>query len=275
MFALPTFRSLPAAFQRGLTYRRPAGARALYFSAAMFLSLGTAQAHHVWIEQGDAGSKNSNATLYFGEFGDNLREASPGRLDKFVQPVARKVSAAGVQALTLQKTASGFVLSARAARGESLVAEDAAYPISERQEGDKTVRSLYHPAARLVTDLSPQVPQLKLDLVPTGKVDGSGVELQAFYDGQPLPKAKVAFVTASGWLREYQADDQGKFTVAMPWRGTYTAEVKHVGAAGERVLASGAEKYDRASYVTTLTLMQAKGLPPLATLPAAAPSAMK
>lgn len=45
-----------------------------------------AQAHHVWLEQDAQG-----ATLYFGEFGGNLREASPGLLDKFPGPVARRL----------------------------------------------------------------------------------------------------------------------------------------------------------------------------------------
>ncbi|XVJ71784.1 MAG: DUF4198 domain-containing protein [Rhizobacter sp.] len=233
-------------------------------------TLGSAQAHQIWIEQ-----NNRNAVLYFGEFGGNLREASPGLLDKFVKPVARQVSAQGVRPLTLHKTAAGFVLSGRAARGESLVAEEPTYPMSERKDGDKTVRSVYHPAARLVTDLSPQAPQLKLDLVPTGKSGADGVELQAFYDGQPLPKAKVVFVTSSGWLREHEADNQGKLKVAMPWRGTYTAEVKHSTGPGERQGASGPEAYDRSSFVTTLTLVQAKGLAPLPTLPAAPPNVMK
>jgi uncharacterized GH25 family protein len=243
--------------------------------SGLVLAVSHAQAHHIWIEQAPEANNKPNATLYFGEFGDNLREASPGLLDKFVQPVARKLSAQGAQSLDLKKTANGFVISSRAARGESLVAEEPTYPLSERKDGEKTVRSLYHPAARLVADLSPHKPQLKLDLVPTGRVTSGGVELQAFYDGQPLPKAKIVFVTSSGWAREHHGDDQGKVTVSMPWRGTYTAEVKHSAGAGERVGTRGSEPYDRANYVTTLTLMQNKGLAPLPAPPAAPHNELK
>ena len=58
------------------------------FLVAAVLAAGAAQAHHVWLEQDAAG-----ATLYFGEYGENLRETTPGYLDKFVAPTARRVSA--------------------------------------------------------------------------------------------------------------------------------------------------------------------------------------
>jgi len=229
------------------------------------LLLGTAQAHHVWIEQ-----DGKEAKLYFGEFGGNLREASPGLLDRFVKPVAHKVSAKGREAVPTTKTPGGFAMATVAARGESLIAEEPAYPISERKDGDKTTRSLYAPAARLVADYSAQTPQLTLDLVPTGKQDKDSVELQVFFKGQPLPKAKVEVSIAAGWAQEHKADEQGKLMVKLPWKGTYVLEVKHADGAGTR----GADAYDRASYVTSLTLMEAQGLPALPAPPAAAPNKM-
>lgn len=232
----------------------------------------SAQAHHVWLEQPASG--NGSATLYFGEFGGNLREASPGLLDKFVKPLARKLSPQGEQALTLHKGATGFALGARAKAGEALIAEEPGYPISERKDGDKTVRSVYHPAARLVMQWSGHKPHLLLDLLPTGKQDKAGVELQAFYKGQPLPKAKVALVTPSGWMQEHHSGEDGKLTVPLPWRGTYVLEVSHrVNEPGQRAGIDGQpESFDRASYVTSLTLTQDKGLPPLPAAPAATPN---
>jgi uncharacterized GH25 family protein len=224
-----------------------------------------AQAHHVWIEQDAQGAK-----LYFGEFGGNLREASPGLLDKFVKPTAQRLSAKGDSALEPAKTANGFALGARAGKGESLIAEEASYPVTERKEGDKTTRSIYVPAARLVTDLSQQAPKLTLDLVPTGKSGKEGVEFQAFYKGQPLPKAKVELINASGWSQEHHTGDDGKLMVQLPWRGTYVLEMSHRDTAGgER---AGGEKWDRGSFVTSLTVMSARGLPALPTPPAAPPN---
>lgn len=236
--------------------------KSIAFITGMLL-LGSAQAHHVWIEQ--PGQNAGNATFFFGEFGGNLREASPGLLDRFPQPVAIKLSALGEQALTVSKTAGGFAIAGRAARGESIVAEELNFPIRERNEGDKALRNLYHPAARLVTDFAKQAPRLVLDLVPTGNADKDGVEVQAFYKGQPLPKAKVEVVTAAGWSQTQYGDETGKLRVQMPWRGTYVLEITHADGAGTR----GTDKYDRASYVTSLTVMQSEGLPGL---PAAQPA---
>lgn len=239
------------------------GLIALLFAAA---TATTAQAHHVWLEQ-DA----NGATLYFGEFGQNLRETSPGYLDKFIAPVAQRISAAAAQPLTLSKTPRGFVLSGTAAKGESLVAEDARYPVSERKDGDKLVRSLYVPAARLVNTFDKQAPHLTLDLVPTGNNGPDGVEVQVFYKGQPLPKAKVEVVTPWGWGKELRGDDQGRLKLSLPWKGSYVLEAKHADtSAGKR----GTDKYDRASYVTSLTINQPEGLAALPASPAATPNKM-
>lgn len=244
-------------------FSQPLGALTLL---GALLGLGPAQAHHVWLEQDTTG-----ATLYFGEFGGNLREASPGLLDKFVQPVAQRLVASAGQPAGVTKTANGFAIAARAARGESIVAEEPAYPVSERKEGDKTIRSIYVPAARLVADFARQEPRLTLDLVPTGEAGKEGgVQIQAFYKGQPLPKAKVTVVNVAGWSQEFQTDEAGKFSVKLPWRGTYVLELSHRDtSAGQR---ANGDKYDRASYVTSLTVHQPDGLPALAAPPAAPPN---
>lgn len=245
-----------------MTTRLRPSLRAIALVASL-LMLGTAQAHHVWIEQNAQG-----AQLFFGEFGENMREVSPGLLDKFGGPVAQRISARGSEPLQVSKTATGFGLSARAAKGESLVAEDPAYPSFEIK-GDKPGRGIYVPAARLVTGLGKQEPKLTLDLVPTGVSGKDGAEFQAFYKGQPLPKAKVEVITASGWAQTHHTDAQGKINVSLPWRGTYVLEMSHADrSAGERA----GEKYDRASYVTSLTISQPGGLKALPAAAAAAPS---
>lgn len=233
-------------------------------TSVLLLGQTQAQAHHVWIEQ-----DGNQATLYFGEFADNLREVSPGRLDNFGKPTAQKVSGKGTEALITAKTSNGFALSAVAAKGESLVAEDAAYPIADRKDGDKTLRSLYVPAARLITDNGRQDARLTLDLVPTGKQNADGMEVQAIYKGKPLPKAKVELIAASGWGKTLKADEEGKLTLKMPWKGSYVLELKHADGPGERA----GEKYDRASFVTSLTVVQADGVAPMAAPPSAPPAA--
>ncbi|QTD44143.1 DUF4198 domain-containing protein [Ottowia testudinis] len=236
----------------------------IFAALALICAATGTEAHHVWLEQDEQG-----AVLHFGEFGDNLRETSPGLLDKFPGPVARKLGPNGETPVTLKKGAQGFALKARAGKGEALVAEERAYPTSERKEGEATVRSIYLPAARLAGDLSAHKPALTLDLVPTGARQGEAVEFQAFYKSQPLPKAKVEVVTPSGWRQERHTDASGKFSAPLPWRGPYALELSHRdNQPGERA----GDRYDRASYVTTLTVYQPTGIAPLPAGPAAQPN---
>ncbi|MES2511321.1 MAG: cobalt ABC transporter substrate-binding protein [Pseudomonadota bacterium] len=226
---------------------------------------GMVQAHQIWLEQ-PAGQKT--AIVRFGEFGENLREISPGLLDKFGKPTATLLSTKGEQAVDARKSATGFELPFGAAPGESIVAEDAAYPFYTWKQGDKSTTNWYLPAARLITSFSAQQPKLALDLVPTG----NNGEFKLFLKGQPKAKTKVSLVTQSGWAKEGHTDEQGLVKFDMPWQGTYVAEVSvNDRTAGERAGAAGAEKYDGISYVTTVTYVKANGMAALAAGPAAAP----
>jgi uncharacterized GH25 family protein len=224
--------------------------------AALSLSLATpASAHHIWIEVDGQGAK-----VYFGEFGENLREASPGSLDK-LSPQAKVVSSAGERALTLQKSANAYAASGKIDGPDSIVAEDVRWPSFERKRDNK--RGIYMPAARFVPDRTARPAVLTLDVVPTG-----GDKFQVVYKGKPLAKAKVEVRTPSGWGREEQTGDDGAFEVKLPWRGTYVFEVQHTdNDAGKR----GDEAYDFANYVTSLTVVQPQGIEPLPAPPPAKP----
>lgn len=232
---------------------------ALTLIAAMMFA-GTAQAHQIWLEQ-----TPKAANLYFGEFGENLRETSPGLLDKFVKPSATLSGAKGDQALTLNKQAGAFALSARAGKNETITAEETSYPVFEKKTGETVVRSIWTPAARLVTSDAAQTPKLTLDLVPSGKPG----EFKVYYKGQPLPKAKVGISVQSGWAKEAVSDEEGAVKFDLPWQGTYVLEVHHTDkTAGER----DGKPYDVASYVTTLSLAQSKGIKAVAASPTATPN---
>lgn len=230
------------------------------------LGFGTAaQAHQIWLEQ----PSGQNAVIRFGEFGDNLREASPGLLDKFVKPTATLVSAKGEKAADGSKTAGGYTLPFKAGKGETIVAEEATYPLNTRKQGEKDVSNWYHPAARLITGFAPQEPKLAFDIVPAGKPG----EFKLFFKGKAMPKAKVALVTQSGWMKEGFTDADGVVKFEMPWKGTYVAEASYTDRTpGERPAASGAEKYDSVSYVTTLTYLKAEGVAAVPAGPVAPPN---
>lgn len=232
---------------------------------ALLGSAAAAQAHQIWLEQ-PAGQKT--AIVRFGEFGENLRETSPGLLDKFVKPTATLLSAKGEQTVDARKSGTGFELPFGAARGDSIVAEEAGYALYAGKFAGKDTMNWYLPAARLITSFAAQPPKLALDLVPTGNAG----EFKLFLKGQPKPKTKVTLVTQSGWAKEGHTDEQGVVKFDMPWKGTYVAEVATTDrTAGERPGANGPEKFDAVSYVTTVTYVKPGGIAPLPAGPAATP----
>jgi uncharacterized GH25 family protein len=224
----------------------------------------SAQAHQIWIEQ----PEGQNAVVRFGEFGENLREASPGLLDKFGKPTGTLLSAKGEQKSDATKTADGFTLPFKAASGDGIVAEDASYPLYTWKQQDKELKNWFFPAARLITNFAALEPKLVLDLVPTGQ-DG---EFKLTFKNAPKAKTKVTLVTQSGWAKEGQTDEKGLVKFDMPWKGTYVAEVSfNDRTSGERAGAGGTEKYDAVSYATAVTYVNANGLTPVPAGPAAAP----
>lgn len=234
------------------SFIRIAAATTLWLS-----TVAVASAHHLWIEVDGQGAK-----IYFGEFGENLREASPGALDK-LQPQAKVISSAGERPLTVTKGANGFATSGKIDATDSIVADDVRYPVFVRTRDGTTTRSIYWPAARFVPDRSPRTPVLELDVVPVGSD-----KYRVVFKGKPLGKAKVAVVTPSGWGRDVYTAEDGEFSVALPWRGPYIFEVQH----GDKTPGKrGDDAYDLVNYVTSLTVAQPQGLEPLPAPPPAKP----
>lgn len=226
---------------------------ALLFSAA-------SHAHQVWIEQDAEGAK-----LYFGEFHENLREVSPGYLDKFAHPIATHLSGSTERPVKIAKKTNAFEIAAHTNAGETLVAQDTHYPVYDRKESGQPVRTAWTPAARWLSGFAAQPPRLTLDIVPTGAAG----EFRVYFRGQSLPEAKVEVSAASGWGRELKTDKEGSFKLSLPWKGVYAILVRHnESMAGER----DGEKYAAASYATTTTFSLNEGLTPPAPPPLAAPN---
>lgn len=228
-------------------------------AALLWLSFtAAASAHALWIEPAEAGFE-----LYFGEFDENLREGSPGLLDRFNPPPAAKAfGVSSDMALKVEKKSTSFQLSGVPAGATSVVAEQAR--VTERKQGEKVTRTLGRLSARYVSDFSERQPVIPLDVVPAGK---PGV-FRAFYDGKPLPKAKVEIATEFGWKREFKTDESGAFDVELPWKGTYQVEVSVMDTTPG---VHGTETYDGMRFVTTLTFKVATGLEAPPRLPVTTP----
>jgi hypothetical protein len=214
-----------------------------FFLAALvsFGLIGSAAAHSIWVER-----EGDGARIFFGEFEENLREASPGLLDR-LSPQAKV--AGSDKALKVDKTAGFFAVAGPVAKDDSVVAEDVR--ITERR-GDKPTKVLSKLGARTVADFKEQPAVNTLDIVPAGK---PGL-FKVFYQGKPLAKAKAELIAESGWKREFKTDEQGVFEAPMPWRGAYVIEVQHTDATpGKR----GEEAYDSVRCASTLFVRVADG----------------
>ena len=215
--------------------------------------IGSAAAHSIWVER-----EGDGARIYFGEFDENLREASPGMLDR-LKPEAKV--AGSDKALKVDKTARFFAVAGPIGKDDSIVAENVA--VTERR-GDKPTKVLTRLGARTVADFKEQAPINTLDIVPAGK---PGL-FKVFYQGKPLAKAKAELIAESGWKREFKTDEQGAFEATLPWRGGYVIEVQHSDATpGKR----GEEAYDSIRCASTLFVRVADGQqgppPPALTTP--------
>src|SRR5262245_34932477 len=113
-------------------------------AVATLLSLGlisSAAAHSIWVER-----EGDGARLYFGEFDENLREGSPGLLDR-LKPEAKV--AGSDKPLKLSKQAIFFATADPLGKDDNIVAENVA--ISDRR-GDKPTKVLSRLGARTVAD---------------------------------------------------------------------------------------------------------------------------
>jgi hypothetical protein len=227
-----------------------AGLAAALLSAAFS---GIASAHTLWLER-----EGDGARLYFGEFDENLREASPGLLDR-LSPQAR--IAGSDKALKVDKTAGFFAVTGAVGADDSVVAEDAR--ITERRGAEKPTRVLSRLGARTVADFKERPAVNTLDVVPAGKPGA----FKVFYQGKPLAKAKLELIAESGWKREFKTDEQGAVEAPLPWRGAYVIEVQHTDATPGKL---GEEAYDSVRCASTLAFRVTDGTqgppaPPLVT----------
>jgi hypothetical protein len=234
----------------------------LVAAAVLSVLLGApAGAHHIWILP-DADGK---PVVHFGEFAENLKEVSPGLLDR-IEVTARLVSPKGETPLEAKRGANGIILSGSTGPAKCILAEDPRAPVRERKSGEQVIRSVYHPAARFVGDLRARQPVFTLDIVPTSQPG----RFQVVFRGTPLANAKVSIMAASGWEREVRADQTGIFEAAFPWKGSYVIQVSHPDPTpGSR----GGESFELTNFVTTLSLVRPTGLDPLPPPPAAKPNA--
>ena len=169
-------------------------------------------AHALWLERDSAATK-----LYFGEYAENLRETSPGRLDSIVDPRVTVIDAKGAekQVEPVRKD-NHFAIPPVDGAEIAVLAQALKQPIREPQG------EIPSPTYRrfLYTRLG-KGGSLPLDLQDNGN------QLRLTYLGKPVPKAEVVIIAPNGWEKHLRTDENGEATFTMLDPGLYVIEAKY------------------------------------------------
>ncbi|MBN9133069.1 MAG: hypothetical protein ABS69_07095 [Nitrosomonadales bacterium SCN 54-20] len=176
------------------------------------LSLDVA-AHALWLEK-EAGA----IRLYFGEYAENLRESSPGRLDSIIEPKVTVVNAKGIEKpVEVRRENNYFAIPAdKEVEGGAVLVQALKQSIREPQGQipSPTYRRFLY--TRLGSGGS-----LPLD------IQESGNTLRLTYLGKPVPKVEIVVIAPNGWEKHLQTDEKGEAAYALLEPGLYVIEAKY------------------------------------------------
>lgn len=209
---------------------------------AALLASGMAQAHYLWLESGKAG-----AALYYGEVDAQLKEKSPGKLDRITGAQAFTDKAAPLE---LQRNANHLAIaSGKAANVLAMEESVAVADLSKSNLG--MAKSNYY--ARLGLPLAAGATSpLALDITPGSKPN----TFVLLYRGQALKNAKLEVIAPNTWMQEHKTDAQGAVEINTPWRGQYVVHVLHIDrTAGE----FSGKQYDNLRNHLTYTFTRTGG----------------
>jgi hypothetical protein len=175
--------------------------------AYLLFSLNTG-AHALWLEK-----DNASTRLYFGEYNENVREISPGRLDDIIEPAVTVIDPAGNEKpATAHRQDKYFAIP----DGETILVQALKQRIREpraEKPGPVYRRFLY---ARFGRGGS-----LPLDIENTGDL------LRLSFMGKPLAKTEIIVIAPNGWEKHLQTNENGETTYSLLDPGLYVVEAKH------------------------------------------------
>jgi hypothetical protein len=209
----------------------------------VWLAASPVHAHFVWVERDETGP----ARMYFGEWANDVREKSGGRLDMFKSPQVSSASA--TQPLPLARRSDRLEIAVNGP-GDVRVVETSLPPREDKQNGGKTKTVFCARAGREDT-----ASKLDLEFVPT---TANGNTFVLMFRGAPLTKTDITVFGPPKWEKSLRTDDQGRITTPTPWAGRYilnAAFIEQVAGTGE------GSAFDRTRYVTTLSFANPNGLP--------------
>jgi uncharacterized GH25 family protein len=170
-----------------------------------------AQAHYIWLEQTGGQTK-----LFFGEYENNLREKTGGRLDSIEAPEASLLSASQNK-LPLKRNADHIAI--ENAQSPTVIASELSMKVKDMTKyGYGIAKPMYY--ARLGSDKAEAASTHLLDIQPLGNH-----KVVINLRGKPLAKAKLKITAPNQWQQELDANDKGEVSFNTPWPGLYVMEV--------------------------------------------------
>lgn len=190
--------------------------------AGLFPAL-PAAAHYIWIERDEM----NHARLYFGEYQDQEREVSGGRLDEIKGPQAWLLDANGKrQELKATRKENHFDLGVAPDRTLPVIAEELGYEVKDwTKHGIGIVKPMFYTRFSPLLGGSTSKPELVLDILPEG---GAPNVFIVYSRNVPLAKAKLMVYAPNFWMQERHTDENGRVAITTPWPGQYVLEVIHL-----------------------------------------------
>lgn len=200
-----------------------------------------AKAHFLWFEPVDG-----QARLYFGEYADDVREKTGGRLDTIANPQVRANLAEG-KTITVEIERKEDHLALKTKEMNRLRATEISMEVKDLTKNKiGIVKPMYY--ARFTNGEAEGISQEGLDIQPLGK-NKARVNL----NGKPLAKTKVFVYAPNRWMQEMKTNDAGEVVVSTPWPGLYVIEVVYLEPVPGNY--QGVD-YEAVRHVSTLSLIQ-------------------
>ncbi|HYN54083.1 MAG TPA: hypothetical protein VES38_05205 [Methylotenera sp.] len=198
-----------------------------------------ASAHYLWLEQADGQAK-----LFFGEYENNLREKSGGRLDTIAAPEVKLLDAAATK-LSLKRNAD--YIAVEGVKAQPVIASELSMKVKDMTKYNfGIVKPMYY--ARIGSGAAESASANALDIQPLGNN-----KLLISLNGKPLAKSKLIISAPNQWQQELNADDKGEVTFNTPWTGLYVMEV--VNLEPSKGSYQG-ETYENIRHVSTLSVIK-------------------
>ncbi|NRA61877.1 MAG: DUF4198 domain-containing protein [Psychrobium sp.] len=214
--------------------------------------------------------------IYFGEYHENLREISGGRLDERSNTKLHVLGPAATTTanLRLKQKQNHFLatLSTKKSGVYDLMATDNQSPVVDYTKyGIGVIRPIFYARARLLAFKKDEVsertaavkPQLDFDIVPLtraldiragtlGSTPKQEIPFQVFFKGKPFTgKAEISIYAPNGWLWQPRIDAQGIGRFTPLWPGVYVIDIVYL----EREPGTFSGKaYEAIRHRATLTL---------------------